>query len=77
MPTTPGTHELECATWRPVGTLFEQMEAFFVGGSPQVKGAEVVYTAGDRYRLRTESAGYVLVSVSVILRNFHTFGVEN
>ncbi|GLH11916.1 hypothetical protein R5R35_011715 [Gryllus longicercus] len=76
VPTTPGNHVLECVTWRPVGSMRDQINQFFLGGGPQLKNPDVVYSGQDRYRLQTETMGVIHLELNVILRNFHKFGVE-
>ena len=43
IPTSPGMHKIDCATWRPSGTLREQIMQTFVGGSPQLKTPDLIY----------------------------------
>lgn len=77
VPTSPGTHEVDCVTWRPLSSSkSEQLRSFFVGGSPQLKNSDVIYTGGDRYKLRTIAMGTVHLQLGVITRNFDKFGVE-
>ncbi len=37
IPISPGSHEIECVTWRPKGTLIEELKTQFIGGSSQLK----------------------------------------
>jgi len=77
VPTSPGTHKVDCVTWRPLSSnKSEQLRSFFVGGSPQLKNSDVIYTGGDRYKLRTIAMGTVHLQLGVITRNFDKFGVE-
>jgi len=76
VPTAPGNHKLECVTWRPVGTFAEQARAYFVGGGPQLKSPELVHSAMDRYRLRTQAMGSVMLDITIITKDFEKYGVE-
>lgn len=77
LPTSPGTHNVDCVTWRPLCSgKFEQLRSFFVGGAPQLKTSDAIYTGADRYKLRTVAMGTVHLQLGVITRNFDKFGVE-
>ena len=77
VPTSPGTHDVDCVTWRPLCSgKFEQLRSFFVGGAPQLKTSDAIYTGADRYKLRTVAMGTVHLQLGVITRNFDKFGVE-
>lgn len=76
IPTSPGNYTLDCFTWRPFGSIRERFVQFFMGGGPQLKYPDLVFSAGDRYKLNTETMGIVTFEVNVILRNFQKFGVE-
>lgn len=76
IPTTPGAHILDCFTWRPFGSLRERFVQFFLGGGPQLKYPDLVFSANDRYKLNTESMGMVSFEINLIFRNFEKFGVE-
>ncbi|XP_049813232.1 B9 domain-containing protein 2 isoform X3 [Schistocerca nitens] len=76
VPASAGTHIVDCVTWRPVGTLRDQIRQYFVGGGPQLKNIELAYCGYDRYRLQTETMGIVHMELGIILRHFDKFGVE-
>ena len=76
IPTSPGRHELECMTWKPVGTLSEQVQSYFVGGSLYLKNTDVVYSGFDRYKLKTRASGKVHIQLDLIFRNFDKYGIE-
>lgn len=76
VPSSPGFHQLECPTWRPEGSRWEEFNKTFLGGSLLVRNEQAVYSGQDRYSLQTVSAGTVRLDVHVVLRNFHKFGVE-
>ncbi|NWV44564.1 B9D2 protein, partial [Grantiella picta] len=74
VPSAPGCHRLAVATWRPRGHWGHRLLG--TQAPPQLRVPEAaVTTAGDRFRLRTEAAGTVRLSLAVISRNFGRFGV--
>ena len=75
IPTTAGTHEVRCPTWRPCGSLREQFWTFFLGGTPTLTHKEVIASSSDRFRLQSEPAGDVLLQLSVLPRDFSKYGV--
>lgn len=76
VPTSPGIHNIECPTWRPSGTYREQISQSFLGGGPQLKNPDLIYSGADRYKLHTIAMGNVHLQIGVILRNFDKFGIE-
>lgn len=74
-----GPHKINIATWRPVGTLKEEISAQFLGGTPRLRDIGFLFEKAwsDRCRLLTTASGTVNVTVDVVLKNFHLFGVEN
>lgn len=76
IPTSPGTHHVECVTWVPEGTLWERISAFFIGGYPRLKLEEVVYTPGDRFRLQTKAGGVIHFELGVILKDFQKYNIR-
>jgi len=58
------------------GTLQDQFVQYFLGGGPQLKNPDLIYSGNDRYRLQTETMGVVHLELGVILRNFDKYGVE-
>lgn len=76
LPTSPGTHHLTCVTWRPTGSLSEEIKRFFLGGGLQLKKPDTIYSGVDRNKLQTESMGKVYIEIGIILRNFHKYGIE-
>jgi B9 domain-containing protein 2 len=76
VPATPGYHELECVTWRPIGSLKDQITSYFVGGGLQLKNPELAISNSESYRLKTASMGKIHLRLNVILRNFDKYGVE-
>uniref|UniRef100_A0AAA9TK14 B9 domain-containing protein 2 n=2 Tax=Bos taurus TaxID=9913 RepID=A0AAA9TK14_BOVIN len=76
VPSSPGTHQLDCPTWRPLGSWREQLARAFVGGGPQLLHGDAIYSGADRYRLHTTSGGTVHLELSLLLRHFDRYGVE-
>ncbi|KAM6153573.1 B9 domain-containing protein 2 [Erethizon dorsatum] len=76
VPSSPGTHQLDCPTWRPLGSWREQLARAFVGGGPQLLHADTIYSGADRYRLHTAAGGTVRLELGLLLRHFDRYGVE-
>ncbi|KAJ8968379.1 hypothetical protein NQ314_002329 [Rhamnusium bicolor] len=76
VPTSPGSHILDCYTWRPFGSLRERFTQYFLGGGLQLKYPDLIFSSGERYKLSTEAMGVISLELSVILRNFTNYGVE-
>ncbi|XP_021916275.1 B9 domain-containing protein 2-like isoform X3 [Zootermopsis nevadensis] len=57
-------------------TLRDQFVQYFLGGGPQLKNPDLIYSGNDRYRLQTETMGVVHLELGVVLRNFDKYGVE-
>jgi B9 domain-containing protein 2 len=76
VPTSPGVHDIDCPTWRPVGTTREQISQSFLGGGPQLKNPDLIYSGADRYHLRTQTMGMIHLQLGVIMRNFDKYGIE-
>lgn len=78
VPNNPGSYEVEVATWRPVGTLKEEIATQFLGTTPQLRDIDLLFSKAwsDRCRLSTTSAGTVKVNLDVILRNFHDHAID-
>ena len=66
IPTSPGIHIVECPTWRPIGTIWEQISQTFLGGGPQLKNPDLIYSGSDRYHLRTQAMGKVHLEIGLI-----------
>ncbi|KAL3310421.1 B9 domain-containing protein 2, partial [Cichlidogyrus casuarinus] len=67
---------IEVVTWRPVGSVLEQLSTKLVGGGPHLRKLDVVFSPNDRFLLQTESMGKIKLQLNVILRNFQKFGIE-
>ena len=78
VPTTPGEHLLEIATWRPEGNFLQELRASFVGsGLPQLTDDRTVTDpfAVPRHALTTTTTAAVAVQLSVLHRGFAEQGV--
>ncbi|XP_018010845.1 B9 domain-containing protein 2 [Hyalella azteca] len=75
IPSTPGHHTVTCHTWRPTGTFLEELRREFVGGGPQILSTDYIFSASERYKLRTAPAGKVILDLGIIMRGFDKHGV--
>ena len=75
LPTVPGCHEMEVATWRPLGQTNEEINSFFLGGSDRLKrdSFEAIFSKAwvQRCHLQTVSSGTIMLSISTVLKHFH------
>lgn len=77
IPAAPGSHEVSCPCWRPVGSASEEFSAFFLGGYPVLKSTALLHSsASDRFRIVTTSTGSVHVRFDVLFRYMDQYGVE-
>ncbi|PRP84857.1 hypothetical protein PROFUN_07511 [Planoprotostelium fungivorum] len=76
LPTKPGDFTLEVACWRPQGTFYEELRHHFLGGAPQLRNPELVYSGEDRYRLKTVTMGTVHLQLSVVFKDFARHGIQ-
>eukprot|EP00164_Ancoracysta_twista_P001355 GFYU01001765.1.p1 GENE.GFYU01001765.1~~GFYU01001765.1.p1 ORF type:complete len:177 (+),score=25.31 GFYU01001765.1:180-710(+) len=76
IPSSPGMFDVECVTWRPLGTVAEETKAFFLGGTPQLKSSDLVTSGGDRFRLRTVAMGAVHLKLGIMLKDFDKHSVK-
>ena len=73
-----GYHELEISTWRPLGTLKEEIAAQFLGSTPHLRDIGLLFKRAwsDRCRLTTAPSGKIQVNLDVVLKNFRKFNVD-
>ncbi|XP_060520609.1 B9 domain-containing protein 2-like [Cylas formicarius] len=76
VPCGPGSHSIDCYTWRPLGSARDRFVRFFLGGGPQLRHSDLVFSPTERYKLSTEAMGVVSFDLNVVLRNFTNYGVE-
>ncbi|EQC27616.1 hypothetical protein, variant [Saprolegnia diclina VS20] len=80
VPTTTGCISVECPTWRPIGnasSITDRLCTMFFG-APRLVDPSIVHTGGSsRYDLCTETTGYVVLELQVLLSGWTrqtTFG---
>ena len=59
-----------------MGTMREQISQVFLGGGPQLRNPDLIYSGADRYQLRTMAMGKVHLTLGLIMRNFDKYGIE-
>lgn len=75
LPTSPGHHKLNVDLWRPIGSIMEDLQVNFVGGSPHLRNQGIVHNPNDRFRLKSETSGSVQLELSLILGRVSQFQV--
>uniref|UniRef100_K3X035 B9 domain-containing protein 2 n=1 Tax=Globisporangium ultimum (strain ATCC 200006 / CBS 805.95 / DAOM BR144) TaxID=431595 RepID=K3X035_GLOUD len=78
LPFSPGEYHLSVALWRPIGSAKEEMEARFLGHTPELVTDEVIFSSAwaERCRLQTIATGKVHLQVGILLRNFEMLAME-
>ena len=78
VPVNPGAYSVEVPTWRPVGSLREEIAAHFLGGTPQLRDIDVLFQEAwsDRCRLLTTTSGTIQLRFSVVHRNFQKHDID-
>ncbi len=69
VPSSPGEHSLDIATWVPSGNLTERLMAFFLGTKPQLKDPSIIANTNPgetRFGLKSDSSGVVYVHFEVV-----------
>ena len=77
LPSSPGEHELDAVVWRPRGTWFEELRAFFLGGRPTLLSPVSAMVDARRFHadFRTETVGSVRLMVNVITTECNSKGI--
>ncbi|NXG54045.1 B9D2 protein, partial [Psilopogon haemacephalus] len=66
LPSSPGWHSLDCATWRPRGGWRQRLRQRCLGEGLQLLAPQASQGATERFRLRTEAMGSVQLQLGVI-----------
>ena len=72
IPTSPGLHDIDIATWVPCGGIHERLCSFFLGMKPHLKDPSIVAhtrPGESRFGLKCESSGVVYLQIEVITSN--------
>ena len=72
VPTAPGSYELEVSTWRPMGSMREEIGTHFIGSTPQLRDDDLLFEKAwsERCRLTTTTSGTIHLHMDVVLRYF-------
>eukprot|EP01084_Bolivina_argentea_P318942 553213_1 len=78
IPTSSGTHEIECPIWRVVGSTFQEACAFFLDIKPQLRDTKLIIETAkdDRKKICTLGVGSIKIKIQILLRNFKKFNLE-
>ena len=78
IPNMAGSFEMEVTTWRPVGTLKEEIATLFLGTTPNLRDIDVLYRKAwsHRNRITTQSSGVIRLKIDVVLRSFSELNVD-
>ncbi|CAB4059126.1 B9D2 [Lepeophtheirus salmonis] len=74
IPSSPGSHNLEIRTWKPLGTpgaSSETLATFYLGGGHRLKNPDLLLSSGnDRFRLTTTASGLVTIDLKEDMDSF-------
>ncbi|CAM9485210.1 unnamed protein product, partial [Scytosiphon promiscuus] len=70
VPSSPGSYDLDCVTWRPQGSLVERFSAALLGAAPNLVEVGTAASGADRFELRTETGGTVMYHLEVVVSGF-------
>mmetsp|Transcript_34256 Transcript_34256/g.88511 ORF Transcript_34256/g.88511 Transcript_34256/m.88511 type:complete len:83 (+) Transcript_34256:704-952(+) len=70
-----GSYDLSIRTWRPIGSFRDEITSVLVGGHPQVTAEEIIYNDDDRFRLKTESTGEIIIHLEILHKDFERRGI--
>ena len=71
LPNETGAFDLECPTWRPMTSWYEESYNFYLGGPPKLVNSNAVVKNLDQRRfLTTMSSGTVIVHCEVLMKSF-------
>ena len=77
LPSTTGSFDLECPTWRPMSGWSEESYNFYLGGPPKLTRVDpIVKNLDQRKYLTTVSSGTVHVQCDVILKHFDSHNIK-
>lgn len=77
MPVVPGSHDIECHLYRPLGDWIDQFKCMFVGGYPKLVDPAIIYSSQSRPDLATEPTETVYIHINVIERGVSESGIIN
>ncbi|KAL7482053.1 hypothetical protein ACHAW6_007739 [Cyclotella cf. meneghiniana] len=68
LPTNPGDHDIEVNCWRPIGSILEELQSFFLGTSTCLVDEDIVFGKAweKRSQLSTVSSGVVSCFVTCL-----------
>uniref|UniRef100_A0A7S3DEX6 B9 domain-containing protein 2 n=1 Tax=Palpitomonas bilix TaxID=652834 RepID=A0A7S3DEX6_9EUKA len=75
VPMASGSYDLSIRTWRPIGSFRDEITSVLVGGHPQVTAEEIIYNDDDRFRLKTESTGEIIIHLEILHKDFERRGI--
>lgn len=78
LPVSVGSYNLKCNTWRPLGTLSQELSSRFVGGVPILYDWSTLFKNANNERTYITSAGSgtIYLKINVIAQNINRYNVE-
>ncbi|DAZ94378.1 TPA: hypothetical protein N0F65_001112 [Lagenidium giganteum] len=68
VPFAPGEYDLDVALWRPMGSGKQELEALFLGRTPELTSDNILFNTAweERCRLKTVATGHVRIHLGVL-----------
>lgn len=77
VPTTPGLHQFECSTWRPVGDFRRRFIDYVTGYRMHlVDPSDIISQGMNRQVIQSISMGIIKLELNVVLKGFEKYGVD-
>lgn len=77
LPASPGFHEINCSTWRPVGDFRRRLIDYVTGYRMHlVDPSDIISNGVNRHVIQTQSMGSVNMELNIVLRGFDKYGVD-
>ena len=78
IPPCPGLHNIEVACWRPKGTFYQELHAWFLqGGLPHLTDQTMIVLpeTGQRHKIYTSTEAVVSLEINVLCKGFTERGI--
>lgn len=71
IPVQSGYHKLKIPCWRPVKTTSDKL----LGTYPELEHKDILLSSQNRYGLKTESTGDIVLEIDILVKDFLLHGV--
>ena len=71
----PGNHSFKIPTWKPVGTVQEELMGWLFGTQISPRQWQLISDPANRYKITARTMGEITVNLSVLGRHFENYGI--